>query len=215
MRLRKIQGMDERVLQEYPNLVYMDKGNTVTEDFLYRRFPGNNRVNLEIGMGKGDFITAMAAAKPQDVFIGVEMHSEIIKPAAEKLEAAGISNVAILCERGELLLNWLNPGEVKNLYLNFSDPWPKYHHRKRRLTHANYLQLYRLLLCEDGELQFRTDSRELFEFSLLELSRDSWLLEEVSLDFHSSKYFDGIQTEYERKKSRTGNIYYLKARPEA
>ena len=211
MRLRKVPGMDQRLLDEYPELVYMDTGDMITEDFLYRRFPGHNSVNLEIGMGKGDFIRSLAKSNPEEAFIGVEMHSEVLKPAAEKLYNAGIDNVAVLIERGEYLLNWLNPGEVSRIYLNFSDPWPKYHHRKRRLTHGNYLKLYRLLLKEKGELQFRTDSRELFEFSLKELSFDKWLLEEVSLDFHSSKFFDGNQTEYERKKSQQGPIYYLKA----
>lgn len=207
MRLRKIPGIEDRIRAEYPRLVYEE-----TEE-LKGKWPqifGNGRpISLEIGMGRGRFINAMRLAEPEKNFVTVEMRNEVIYDAAEKL-GDDCANVAVISGRAEFLPRWFAPGEVARIYLNFSDPWPKRAHRKRRLTHENYLKLYREILSADGEIFLRTDAASLMEFSLTEMTNHGFSLTEISLDLHNSPYFDGFTTEYEEKKSKEGPIYYAR-----
>ena len=207
MRLRKIPGIEDRIRAEYPRLVYEE-----TEE-LKGKWPqifGNDRpISLEIGMGRGRFINAMRLAEPEKNFVTVEMRNEVIYDAAEKL-GDDCANVAVISGRAEFLPRWFAPGEVARIYLNFSDPWPKRAHRKRRLTHKNYLKLYREILSADGEIFLRTDAASLMEFSLTEMTNHGFSLTEISLDLHNSPYFDGFTTEYEEKKSKEGPIYYAR-----
>ena len=207
MRLRKIPGIEDRIRAEYPRLVYEE-----TEE-LKGKWPqifGNDRpISLEIGMGRGRFINAMRLAEPEKNFVTVEMRNEVIYDAAEKL-GDDCANVAVISGRAEFLPRWFAPGEVARIYLNFSDTWPKRAHRKRRLTHENYLKLYREILSADGEIFLRTDAASLMEFSLTEMTNHGFSLTEISLDLHNSPYFDGFTTEYEEKKSKEGPIYYAR-----
>lgn len=207
MRLRKIPGIEDRIRAEYPRLVYEE-----TEE-LKGKWPqifGNDRpISLEIGMGRGRFINAMRLAEPEKNFVTVEMRNEVIYDAAEKL-GDDCANVVVISGRAEFLPRWFAPGEVARIYLNFSDPWPKRAHRKRRLTHENYLKLYREILSADGEIFLRTDAASLMEFSLTEMTNHGFSLTEISLDLHNSPYFDGFTTEYEEKKSKEGPIYYAR-----
>ena len=207
MRLRKIPGIEDRIRAEYPRLVYEE-----TEE-LKGKWPqifGNGRpISLEIGMGRGRFINAMRLAEPEKNFVTVEMRNEVIYDAAEKL-GNDCANVAVISGRAEFLPRWFASGEVARIYLNFSDPWPKRAHRKRRLTHENYLKLYREILSADGEIFLRTDAASLMEFSLTEMTNHGFSLTEISLDLHNSPYFDGFTTEYEEKKSKEGPIYYAR-----
>ncbi len=207
MRLRKIPGIEDRIAGEYPHLVFKE-----TEELRgswSQHFNNDRPVFLEIGMGRGRFINAMRLAEPESNFVAVEMRNEVIYDAAEKL-GDDCSNVAVISGRAEFLPRWFAPGEVGRIYLNFSDPWPKRAHRKRRLTHENYLRLYREILSDEGEIFLRTDASSLMEFSLTEMTNHGFSLTEVSLDLHHSPYFDGFTTEYEEKKSKEGPIYYAR-----
>ena len=207
MRLRKIPGIEDRIRAEYPRLVYEE-----TEELKGKWpqiFVNDRPISLEIGMGRGRFINAMRLAEPEKNFVTVEMRNEVIYDAAEKL-GDDCANVAVISGRAEFLPRWFAPGEVARIYLNFSDPWPKRAHRKRRLTHENYLKLYREILSADGEIFLRTDAASLMEFSLTEMTNHGFSLTEISLDLHNSPYFDGFTTEYEEKKSKEGPIYYAR-----
>lgn len=205
MRLRKIPGIETKIAEEYPGLVMTEPGDI--KGNWKSHFKNDNPVSLEIGMGRGQFVAAMSTAFEDKNFVALEMRNEVIYDAAQKL-GTGRPNVAVVSARAETLPQWFAPGEVSDIYLNFSDPWPKRAHRKRRLTHEVFLNLYREILCDGGNVFFRTDVPSLMEFSLTEMTNHGFSLEEISLDFHGSKYFDGITTEYEDKKSKYGPVYY-------
>lgn len=207
MRLRKIPGIEDRIAAEYPRLVFKETEDLKDDWTSY--FGNDRRVSLEIGMGRGRFINAMRLAEPESNFVAVEMRNEVIYDAAAKL-GNDCPNVAVISGRAEFLPRWFAPGKVERIYLNFSDPWPKRAHRKRRLTHENYLKLYREILSEDGEIFLRTDASSLMEFSLTEMTNHGFSLTEISLDLHNSPLFDGVTTEYEEKKSKEGPIYYAR-----
>ena len=205
MRLRKIPGIGEKLVEEYGALLVDEAKNPRGNWQNYFRNPAP--VFLEIGMGRGKFISSMAKKYPEHNFIGLELRDEVIYDAAKRLGSV-CSNVAILRGNAAYLENWFAPDEVQRLYLNFSDPWPKKRHAKRRLTHENFLKLYHTVLSPDGEVFFRTDVRKLMEFTLVEMTNHGFSLEEVSLDFHNSIFFDGVTTEYEDRQSKKGPIYY-------
>lgn len=205
MRLRKIPGISEKLVSEYASLL-VDAANNPRGNWRHY-FQNSAPVFLEIGMGRGKFIASMADKYPESNFIGLELRDEVIYDAAKRL-GNHCPNVAILRGNAVYLEDWFAPGEVERLYLNFSDPWPKKRHAKRRLTHENFLKLYRTILSPDGEVFFRTDVKELMEFTLLEMTNHGFSLEAISLDFHNSIYFDGVTTEYEDRQSKKGPIYY-------
>lgn len=205
MRLRKIPGIEERLRTEYPHLVVAKPQSYA--GIWWEYFGAEAPLFLEIGAGRGRFIDSLRKKEPQTNFIAVEMRNEVIFDAAKKI-GDDCKNVAFISGDAASLRDWFAEKEVDRIYLNFSDPWPKRAHRKRRLTHENFLKLYREILKEEGELFFRTDAASFFEFTLTEMTNHGFALTEVSLDYHHSAYFDGISTEYEEKKSKEGPIYY-------
>lgn len=206
MRLRKIPGIEKEFIH-YPNLII---DNDAREKISWgKHFNNDHDLYLEVGMGRGRFIDAMSKANPDANFVAMEIKAEVVYDAALKI-GDDRSNLAIIRDDAALLCEWFGKGEVKGIFLNFSDPWPKTRHGKRRLTHENFLKLYREILAPDGEVFFRTDVQSLMEFTLAEMTNHGFALEEVSLDFHNSRYFDGITTEYEEKKSKHGCIYYAR-----
>ncbi len=142
----------------------------------------------------------------------MERQASVIAVAARKVE--NLPNLALVCDNAALLSDLFEKGEIKRIYLNFSDPWPKKGHAKRRLTHRTFLQSYRDVLGEKGEVFFKTDNKQLFEFSLNEFCADKWELSHVCFDLHNSEYAEqNIMTEYEQKFSEKGmSIYRLEAR---
>ncbi len=176
------------------------------------RFGNDNDIHLEIGCGKGGFITASAVRNPDVNFIGLERQSIVLARALRKSTAAG-ANLLFVREDVEALAEFFEPGEITRLYINFCDPWPnRKKWAKRRLTHVNFLAVYKTLLKTDGDIVFKTDNRELFEFSINQFSLDGWILSEVSLDLHNPGDPENIMTEYEKKFSALGcPIYRLKA----
>lgn len=175
---------------------------------------GNDKpLHVEVGTGKGQFIINMAKKYPEQNFIGIELQSDVLVMALEQALETELTNLCFINGNGQEIAEYFEQGEVDQLYLNFSDPWPKRRHAKRRLTNERFLSEYEKILAKDGYLQFKTDNRGLFEYSLASLSQYGMVLEEVSLDLHESELAeDNVTTEYEDKFSAKGQpIYYLLA----
>ena len=169
-------------------------------------FSRNNPLYIEIGMGKGRFIVEMARKHPEINFIGIEMQTSVLFRAVEKLEEEeALPNLLFLCMTAEKLEGVFAPGEVRKIYLNFSDPWPKDRHHKRRLTSREHLALYEKFLAEDGCVEFKTDNEGLFRFSLEEAPAAGWDLVFVSENLHEDpRMGENVMTEYEEKFSSKG-----------
>ncbi|WP_068674865.1 tRNA (guanosine(46)-N7)-methyltransferase TrmB [Oceanobacillus sp. Castelsardo] len=183
---------------------YKGKWNTL--------FENNNPIHIEVGTGKGQFIVGMAKQYPDVNFIGIELAKSIVVTAAEKVLEADPTNVLLLNENASDLTEIFAEDEVSTIYLNFSDPWPKNRHEKRRLTYKAFLDQYKAILKQPGQVIFKTDNRELFEYSLVSLTDYGLRLEEVNLDLHAIQDESNIMTEYEEKFSAKGQpIYRLKA----
>lgn len=175
-------------------------------------FGNNNPVFVEIGCGKGRFISQNAVVYPDINFVGIERQPTVIACAARKV-ANDAKNMALICGNVENISDFFEIRELKRLYINFCDPWPKKKWAKRRLTHHNFLESYKKLFGDEGEIFFKTDNQDLFEFSLNEFCENNWKLSNIALDLHKSDYQLNIMTEYEEKFSEKGMpIYRLEAR---
>ncbi|MGN1097306.1 MAG: tRNA (guanosine(46)-N7)-methyltransferase TrmB [Clostridia bacterium] len=161
-------------------------------------------VHIEIGCGKGSFITQTAALHPEVNYIAVEKISNVIVLAMEKAKAAELTNLQFI--RGDFadVAPLIPDSSIERIYLNFSDPWPKTGYAKRRLTHGNFLSLYRRILSDTGEIHFKTDNRSLFDFSLETFPQNDFELRNVTFDLHNSGFEGNIMTEYERRFSDMG-----------
>lgn len=204
MRLRNIPGADEVVV--HSPLVVHDpeayKGR-------WKELFGNEHpIHIEVGMGKGKFITEMALLNPQVNYVGIERYTSVLLRAVQKREQMEeIPNLYYLCIDARELPQIFGAGEVERIYLNFSDPWPKDRHAKRRLPSREFLARYRQILAEGGRVEFKTDNRGLFEFALEEAKESGWPLAECTFDLHhDEKLMQGnVMTEYEEKFSGLGN----------
>ncbi|MCL1788697.1 MAG: tRNA (guanosine(46)-N7)-methyltransferase TrmB [Defluviitaleaceae bacterium] len=177
-------------------------------------FDNDHPVYVEIGCGKGRFITETSLRHPDINFVAIEREPMVLAAAARRAEAVNAGSLIFALEDVDNLLNYFKPGDISRLYINFCDPWPgKKKWAKRRLTHDNYLAKYEALGIP--EIFFKTDNIVLFEASLESFSRMHWTLQNVSLDLHKSKMEDNIMTEYEEKFSPHGPIYRLEAMPPA
>lgn len=168
----------------------------------------SNTLHLEIGSGKGQFITSLAQHCPDDHFIALEIDKDVCYRIAEKKVALNLRNLTIICSDAKRLLDWLKPHTIDTIYLNFSDPWPKIKHHKRRLTYPTMLTMYKSLLKPSGILQFRTDHHELFMDSIRYFDRIFDVIEKIE-----SLPISPFMTEYEEKKRILGPIYQLKGKP--
>ncbi|MBD7984347.1 tRNA (guanosine(46)-N7)-methyltransferase TrmB [Sporosarcina sp. Sa2YVA2] len=172
-------------------------------------FGNENPIHVEVGTGKGQFVIGMAKANPDVNYIGIEHFDSVIVSALEKvIEAEKPSNLRLIRGNGANIEDLFTKGELDRLFLNFSDPWPKTRHAKRRLTHAAFLSRYENVLKKDGEIHFKTDNRKLFEYSLVSMSEYGMILKDVSLDLHAQMPEDNIMTEYEEKFSAKGQPIY-------
>ncbi|RDW18322.1 tRNA (guanosine(46)-N7)-methyltransferase TrmB [Oceanobacillus arenosus] len=170
---------------------------------------GNDKpIHLEVGTGKGQFIIGMAKQYPDVNFIGIEIAKSVIVSATEKVIASGLDNILLLNEDASELREMFGENEITGIYLNFSDPWPKNRHEKRRLTYRSFLEQYEEILEQDGELIFKTDNRGLFEYSLVSFNDYGMKLEEVNLDLHAIDDETNVMTEYEEKFSAKGQVIY-------
>ena len=166
----------------------------------------------ELGCGKGRFIAEMAQRHPEDLFLGIEGHQGVLLRAGQKLMEQQTGNARLLCAYVHDIRDFFAEGELDGLYLNFSDPWPKARHEKRRLTHRAYLASYRDVVKKGGFLAFKTDNDGLFEFTLEEIAAEGYDILEMSRDLHNSAYAaDNVMTEYEARFSENGKtINYVK-----
>lgn len=172
-------------------------------------FGNDNPVHIEVGTGKGQFIIGMAKQNPDINYIGIELFDSVIVCALEKvIEAEKPSNLRLLKVNGAKLAEYFAKGDVSRVYLNFSDPWPKIRHAKRRLTHGGFLKIYEDVLIDNGEIHFKTDNRSLFEYSLVSMNEYGMALNYVSLDLHVNMPEDNVMTEYEQKFSAKGQPIY-------
>ncbi|WP_411953686.1 tRNA (guanosine(46)-N7)-methyltransferase TrmB [Alkalibacillus sp. S2W] len=163
---------------------------------------------LEIGTGKGRFIDGMARQHPEMNFIGIERDKNVIVSAIDKLNDPDVHNAQLIHENAKDLRDMFGENEVDYLYLNFSDPWPKTRHEKRRLTYYTFLEQYQNVLKDDGVIIMKTDNRQLFEYSLVSFSQFGMTLQEVTLDLHANDDGTNIMTEYEEKFSEKGQVIY-------
>ena len=162
-------------------------------------------VYLEIGCGKGTFVCETAKRNPDNFYIAIEKVRDVLVMAMEKSYNAELKNVVFADVDAEKLGEVFEDGELAGIYLNFSDPWPKKKHAKRRLTYRTFLELYRKVLCDGGVVCFKTDNRPLFDFSLEEMAECGFTLTDLTYDLHNSEYAkDNVITEYEANFSAKG-----------
>lgn len=179
---------------------------------LKKVFGNDNPVMLEIGCGKGGFAFKIAEKYPEINFIAVEKISNVIIEACEKADREKPKNLRFMNVAAENLLYYLGEHSISVIFLNFSCPYPKYTYRNRRLTYFRYLDIYKKLLIKGGEIRFKTDNRDFFEFSLQSLSENGFILKNISLDLHAGDLTDNIETEYEKMFVAEGKpIYKLEA----
>lgn len=203
MRLRNITGSRELIANN-PFVIHNPEERKGRWNSL---FENKNPIYLEIGTGKGQFLMECARKNPDINYLGIEKYSSVLLRAVEKQQLEQLPNLYYLRFDAEYITTIFDKCEIDRIYLNFSDPWPKDRHAKRRLTSRQFLSRYDVILAEDGQVEFKTDNRELFEFSLNEVQESNWNLVEHTFDLHnnSSMNAGNIMTEYEERFSSMGN----------
>ena len=196
MRLRKKPHIDEK-LQAFADFVTVGDVAPIVKD-------PSRKLCVEVGTGKGDFITQIAERNPQTNFVGMEVEATVVLAAARKVREKNLTNVRLLVCDVNKIAEIFSEHAVDGLYINFCDPWPKKRHAKRRLTYVNFLDLYRKILAPDGEIFFKTDNRGLFDFSLEQFAAAGMTVRDVTNDLHANEPADNIRTEYETKFSAQG-----------
>lgn len=206
MRLRNIKGAEEFIADSIYVIQDPQKYRGIWNTF----FENENPLHIEIGMGKGKFIHTLAAKNPQINYIGIEMYSSVLYRAIEKRQETELSNLFFIRIDAKNLGDVFDRFEVERIYLNFSDPWPKDRHAKRRLTSRQFFTLYDKILQKDGIVEFKTDNNNLFDFSLEEVEEAGWKLDAFTRNLHEDKSMNqgNIMTEYEEKFSAKGNPIY-------
>ncbi len=202
MRLRNIKGAEEFIANSEFVVQTPEEYQGKWSDF----FKNNNPIHIEIGMGKGKFIHELAEQNPSINYIGIELFSSVLYRAIEKRQEMDLPNLYFIRMDAKHLCDVFEKNEISRIYLNFSDPWPKARHAKRRLTSPVFLALYHQVLKEDGVVCFKTDNRDLFDYSVETIAETKpWQLKDVTYDLHNSEYAEGnIMTEYEEKFSSKG-----------
>ena len=208
MRLRNIPGAKDAITGSN----YVVQESASHKGKWTQVFPKDQPLHIEVGMGKGRFLMDMAKLHPEINYVGIEMYDSVLLRALQKrerLEEEGekLTNLMFMCIDARLLPEIFEKGEVQKIYLNFSDPWPKARHAKRRLTSREFLARYEQILADDGVVEFKTDNKGLFEFSLEEVEAAGWKLLAHTFDLHNqAEMMEGnVMTEYEEKFSSMGN----------
>ena len=202
MRLRNVPGARE-VMVENKYVFTEPEGMCGTWKEV---FGNDNPMHIEIGMGKGTFITTLAGMNPDINYVGIEKYSSVLLRAVEKQDELQLPNLRFIRMDAENINEVFGVDEVDRIYLNFSDPWPKDRHAKRRLTSTRFLERYDNILTPEGRVMFKTDNKDLFDFSLEQVEEAGWILENHTYDLHHSEYNEGnVMTEYEEKFSAKGN----------
>ena len=205
MRMRRKKHREER-MEACSELLIEDI--TVFKNDIGKIFDNDKPIHMEIGCGKGKFITETAALNPDINYIAVEKISDVIVLALEKVKAAGLRNVRFLRGDANIFGEFDTGTKCDRLYINFCDPWKKSGYAKRRLTHERFLSIYEKLLKSNGEIHFKTDNRMLFEFSLNSFSDYGMRLRNITLDLHNSNFEGNVMTEYETNFVNLGQPIY-------
>lgn len=205
MRVRNRKGATE-LLEAHPQYVILNPADAKGR---WQEIFGNDHpIHVEVGSGKGAFVSGMAKANPEINYIGIDIQKSVLSYALDKVLATDVPNIKLLWVDGSDLTDYFEEDEIDRLYLNFSDPWPKKRHEKRRLTYQSFLATYQQILPENGEIHFKTDNRGLFEYSLVSFSQYGIKLKGVWLDLHASDFEDNVLTEYEQKFANKGQVIY-------
>lgn len=208
MRIRNIKNKDK--ILEKSN--YVIKNPLEYKGCWQKYFKNKNPIYLEIGTGKCKFIYEMAKKNPDINFIGIERIDTVLAYGVRELEKLEILGNLVLINYDANNIDSLFNKEIDMIFLNFSDPWPKKRHEKRRLTSFSFLKKYDIIFSSDRKIMFKTDNKELFEYSIISLTTYGYKIVDISLDLHKDKDFDNVMTEYEKKFSSKGDkIYMLKA----
>ena len=206
LRLRNITGADtyieksEFVVQKPAS--YKGKWDEV--------FEKKSPIHIEVGMGKGQFLMQLAQLNPDINYVGIEMYSSVLLRAVQKMEENPIPNLRFIRMDAREIEDVFEKGEVDKIYLNFSDPWPKDRHAKRRLPSRQFLARFHQILKKEGNLEFKTDNRDLFDFAVEEVEPAGWRIDGITYDLHNDEVMNegNIMTEYEEKFSSKGNPIY-------
>ena len=203
MRLRNIPGADAAITES----VYCIKSPETHKGHWQEIFPSQQPLHIEIGMGKGRFMMDLAAVHPDINYLGIERYSSVLLRALQKMEENPLPNLFFICMDAADVAEVFDHGEVDRIYLNFSDPWPKDRHAKRRLESRQFLARYDQILKKDGTIEFKTDNRALFDFALEEVEAAGWTLNEKTFDLHADARLNegNVMTEYEERFSAQGN----------
>ncbi|MBR5579055.1 MAG: tRNA (guanosine(46)-N7)-methyltransferase TrmB [Lachnospiraceae bacterium] len=203
MRLKNIPGARERIAES--QFVVQDpkafKGKWNT------KFDNQGEIHIEVGMGKGRFLMEMAKRNPTINYIGIEMYSSVLLRAVQKMEEESLENLTFILIDAREIEDIFEKEEISKIYLNFSDPWPKDRHAKRRLPSRQFLQRFSMVLKKEGVIEFKTDNRSLFDFAVEETEPAGWEILEISYDLHKEERMmkDNVMTEYEERFSSMGN----------
>ena len=201
MRLRHIPGAEETIATS----PYVVQEPETRRGSWHQVFGNLHPLEIEVGMGKGRFIMELAGAHPDINYIGIERYSSVLLRGLEKRSQLDLNNIYFMCVDAKTMPELFAPGEVSRIYLNFSDPWPKDRHAKRRLTSPDFMAVYDKILARDGVVEFKTDNRELFEYSLESIPSAGWKILSHTFDLHNSPMAEGnIMTEYETKFAAEG-----------
>lgn len=201
MRLRHIPGAEDKIASS-PYVVQ----NPEEQKGRWNQIFGNDGlIEIEVGMGKGKFIMELARNHPEKNYVGIELYSSVLLRGLQKMGELQLKNLYFLCVDAKELAEYFAEGEISTVYLNFSDPWPKDRHAKRRLTSGNFMKVYDKILKKEGAVEFKTDNRTLFEYSLESIPAAGWIIREATFDLHHSDMLEGnVMTEYETKFSAEG-----------
>ena len=203
MRLKNVPGSKEYIAAS--KFVIHDE--TERKGKVREYFSNDKPIRIEIGMGKGQFIYELARLNPDINYVGIEKYSSVLLRAIQKMEEEPLDNLIFIRMDAEDITDVFDKDEVDRIYLNFSDPWPKDRHAKRRLESRQFLARYKEILKSKGLIEFKTDNNDLFEFALEEINEEDWILVASTRDLHAdAKLNEGnIMTEYEAKFSAAGN----------
>lgn len=201
MRLRHIKGAEGEIAES----PYVIHDPASCKGRWHEIFGNHNPIRIEVGMGKGKFIMELAMQNPDINYVGIERYSSVLLRGLQKRGEYEIPNIYFMCEDAQELADIFAPGEVERIYLNFSDPWPKDRHAKRRLTSDRFLDVYDKILKKDGVIEFKTDNQGLFSYSLESIPEAGWTVEAHTFDLHHSDMAEGnVMTEYETKFASEG-----------